>query len=140
MLVWLSACALDRSHQVYVAPSAYEQLPAIRDAVSYLNAMVGPAPGGEWVIHEADDGERRDDEIVVRTDPSLSLLTPRCAYSRLTRRHGIVIHLMPGADARTIAHELGHSAGLEHDPDEGNLMWFGQGGWDLTVGQIEALK
>lgn len=130
-LLLAAACAPETSQDVKVAPSADSHLEDIRLAVDRLNERAG---GDPFSLSSVSDGHRRDGAVVVRSgDPS-----PYVATTDRTRK-GVVIVLGRHVDARGIAHELGHAAGLKHHPDRGNLMYDDATatGWALEEWQVD---
>jgi hypothetical protein len=130
----LSGC-LDNSRIVWVAPSAEPAMDAIGEAIDRLNGMDGRPLF--FIGGMAEDGDRIDDRVIIRAG------TPKHGFEATTERfrRGVVITIRPGADARTIAHELVHAAGLGHVDDPENLMyWKTDGDWLLEEWQLDELR
>lgn len=145
LLFLLSACSIDVSRTVNVAPSAQGQEQAIQAAVDALNAKTGAESFTAWTV---DSGKRIDGEIVVRQDadgqigPEQKGKDSKTAGETQPTRFGVVVTLIADAPVRLIAHELGHAAGLEHVSDPGNLMYPSAlpGEWTLTEEQIDRIR
>lgn len=137
LLLLASACGYDVSHTVNIAPSAESHTEDILRAVKDLNLVLGEEA---FTARAVDSGERRDDEIVIR---GVSELGDDHGHW-FANRKGIVLILGPTADTRTVAHELGHAAGLGHHDEPWNLMFPEHKGgdvmWYLTDDQVEALR
>lgn len=89
------------------------------------------AAHGEILDHTAD---RRIATVILRIDPLLERRT--VARTRVWQADGVIVdadvRLRPGADALTIAHELGHALGYQHPraAPSGHLLHPWSPGWD----------
>ena len=142
LVLALLGCAPEASYTITVAQSAESKMPAILSAVDDMNAVVGFE---RFVVRGVSaSGERRDGEIVIRGVADLGRFPSGQLIGGETWRSpkGLVIRLDPSANSRTIAHELGHCAGLNHVHDPTNLMdeHSVTDGWHLEDWQLDELR
>jgi hypothetical protein len=138
-LVFVVSCApeLETSTHLAIAPSAEANTDAILEARDALNAAVGIEV---FTVHAVDSEGMREGEAVLGAGECSSPYAVACTFHT---PHGVAIHLRGKASARTLAHELGHAAGLEHVDDPANLM-FPEApetdAWTLNAEQLEQLR
>lgn len=141
LLAALAGCADDLSTDVNVAPSAERKMDAVLKAVDRLNAQLGEEI---YTVRTVSSEQRIDGEVVLRVVGDLGMpnaFERRVGHTDRTAR-GVIVNIIPSATPASIAHELGHAAGLVHVDDVTNLMYpvTIPTRWSLNAHQIEGLR
>lgn len=134
-LVFAVGC-VDVSTEVNVAPSAHDDVDVIAEAVDFLNEAAGM---DVYSVRMVDHEHRVNGEIIVRAVDGPLHPDGRRGTCQQTAK-GVIVRLQVGFSALAAAHELGHAAGLGHHSDRRNLMFIGATKWELTSGQLAALR
>jgi hypothetical protein len=134
----LSACQqAATSTDLAIAPSAEMHTEAILAAVDRLNAELGEL---RYTVR-ASNTERMHDGlalVIAEACPDAKMLA--CT---LRMPEGVLIRLPTHiVDPRVIAHEMGHSAGLDDVDQRDNLMFRtdAAGSWKLEAWQLEEIS
>jgi len=138
---FLMVACYDHSTDVNVSPEAEAAMPQILKAVDDLNAA---ASGPIYTVKAVSSGERVDGEIIIRIGKTKDTVNGPALGLTHSTRFGVIITLLnTDVTSNTIAHELGHAAGLGHVEDKGNLMYPYEEAkrkqWLLTAGQVKEM-
>lgn len=132
--LFLPAC-FDMSTRVNVAPSAHDDAVSVLEAALRLNEAIGY---DAYSVALVDHEHRIDGEVIVRGSDVPLKPAGRRGKCQITTR-GVIVTMGPDFQAQSVAHELGHAAGLKHHDDESNLMFETAEEWDLTEDQISVM-
>ncbi len=130
IVVLCSGCFFDLSTRINVAPSAHNLSLRIEQAVIKLNLLLGHQL---FKIEYVTSEKRIDNEIIIRQVPKI---TPKVVGTCNRTRRGVIINLVPLIEEIHVAHELGHSMGLDHHASKDNIMYYQPTQFNLTLGQI----
>jgi hypothetical protein len=134
------ATTYDVTTTIYVAPSASALSGRVMAAVDWLNREAGERV---YEVLSARGEGRVDGAALVRIDDKLGCEVDEapCMVGVTTRDvDGILIDLAPHPSLGIIAHELGHAAGLEHDRDPENFMYYLNPGLKMNAKQRAYLR
>lgn len=141
----MSACVsfpptgFDVTTTIYVAPSAEHLTGRVIAAADWLNREVGVHV---YEVLTACTEKPVDGAAVVRVAEELVCAPHELCLAGVTTRtaNGVIIDVTPNPSISIIAHELGHAAGLEHDNDPDNFMFYMNPGMRINDSQKEALR
>lgn len=139
LAICLSACQeTATSTDLAIAPSAEMHTEAILEAVDRLNAELGEL---RYTVRSIHSERMHGNLALIISEPCPVAKMVACT---LRMAGGGVLIRLPAhhVDARVIAHEMGHSAGLDDVDERDNLMFRmdAGGSWKLEGWQLDDIR